>query len=60
MAYWIVDDHGFGGMYYRCSECGACHWDILDDDFDREQCSNCNTAMDEEATVYMKNGRVEK
>ena len=22
MAHWIIDDHGFGGMFYRCSKCG--------------------------------------
>ena len=60
MTHRIIDDHGFGGMYYKCSECGESQWDILDKHCGGETCSNCGAAMDEEDTVYMKNGRVEK
>lgn len=60
MAHWIIDDHGFGGSYYRCSECGDVSWDILDKDCGGDFCPSCGEPMDEDKTVYMKNGRVEK
>ena len=60
MAHWIIDDHGFGGMFYRCSECGAIYCDIFSDVGGEEECPNCSSPIDEDANVYMKNGRVEK
>jgi DNA-directed RNA polymerase subunit RPC12/RpoP len=60
MAHWIVDYHGFGGTYYRCSECGEVYWDILDHGCGGDTCLRCGSPMDEDETVYMKNGRVDK
>lgn len=59
MTHYIIDDHGFGGMYYRCANCGEGFWDILDD-IDYEKCSICGEPIDEDANVYMKKGKVEK
>ena len=59
MAHWIIDDHGFGGSYYVCSNCNQGYWDILDD-INHESCPNCNSPMDEDATVYMRDGKVEE
>lgn len=59
MAHWIIDDWGFGGSYYKCSECGEIFWDILDD-VDSEKCPSCGSPIDEDANVYMRNGKVEK
>lgn len=60
MAHWIIDDHGFGGSWYRCSKCGSSHWDILDDVCGEEFCPDCGATIDWDANVYMRNGRVEK
>ena len=60
MAHWTIDDHGFGGSFYTCSECGHTFCDIFSDMCDTGQCPNCDILMDEDATVYMKNGRVEE
>lgn len=60
MAHWIIDDHGFGGMFYICSECGASYCNIFEDVGCEDECPNCDSPMDEDANVYMKNGRVEK
>ena len=60
MAHWIIDDYGFGGTFYKCSECGKLYWDVHEDVNGEDKCPNCNSSMDEDANVYMKNGRVEK
>ena len=60
MAHWIIDDHGFGGTFYTCSECGKLYWDIHDDGGGGEECPYCSSSMDTDANVYMKYGRVEK
>lgn len=60
MAHWIIDDRGFGGTFYRCSECRESWWDILDHvDLD-DHCPNCGSIMNEDDTVYMRNGKVAK
>ena len=58
MAHYIIDDWGFSGTYYRCSECGCVFWDILER-IDHEQCPNCGELIDEDASVYMVKGKVE-
>lgn len=49
-AHWIVDDHGFGGAYYRCSKCGEGFWDLFKHDPDR--CEHCHSIMDMDAIEY--------
>lgn len=46
MAHWIVDDKGFGGVFYQCSNCGEYEYRF------EEKCSNCGAEMDEES-VYL-------
>lgn len=46
MAHWIVNDQGFGGVFYKCSNCGE-----YEDKY-KEKCSNCGAEMDEES-VYL-------
>ena len=58
--HWIVDEHGFGGTYYQCSNCGAMHWDILKDVDTSGPCPYCNAPLHEGETVYMKDGKVEE
>ena len=57
--HWIIDDHGFGGTYYKCSECGAMHWDILDDVDTGSPCPYCDAPLQLGETVYMKDGVIE-
>ena len=57
--HWIIDEHGFGGTYYQCSNCGAMHWDILKDVDTSGPCPYCNAPLHEGETVYMKDGKVE-
>lgn len=59
MAHWKIDDHGFGGMYYTCSDCGASFWDILDR-FDTDTCPKCGMPMDEDGVEYFRNGKPER
>ena len=55
MAHWIVDDHGFGGVYYRCSECGESWCNIYSDVSSGDKtCPNCGAAMDEDETEYIE------
>ena len=52
MAHWIIDDRGFGGVTYTCSNC----WDIwcdLFDDHSLDHCDTCGEPIDEEASVYV-------
>lgn len=46
MAHWIVDDKGFGGVFYKCSNCSEYRNEP------DEKCSNCGAEMDEE-NVYL-------
>lgn len=60
MAHWIIDDHGFGGMFYTCSKCGATYCDIFNDVGGEERCPDCNSLINDDENVYMRNGVVEK
>lgn len=55
MAHWIVDDHGFGGVFYRCSACGKSWCNIYSDvSSSDETCPECGAPMDEDATEYVE------
>ena len=58
MAHWIIDFWGFGGSYYKCSNCGETYWDILDE-IDDEKCPSCNELIDEDENEYFREGRKE-
>ena len=55
MAHWIIEDHGFGGQYYRCSDCGESWCDIYDDVCGEEKCPNCGAPINEDETEYLDN-----
>jgi hypothetical protein len=59
MAHWIIDDHGFGGTYYTCSECGEVFIDIFEDVCGEDKCPHCGSVINDEENEYYKNGRKE-
>lgn len=55
MAHWIVDDRGFGGVFYICSECRESWCDIYSDvSSSNEKCPSCGVVMNEDETVYVE------
>ena len=54
MAHWNTEDHGFGGQYYKCSECGEGWYDISTKDISmRIECPNCGAVINEDETEYV-------
>ncbi len=54
MAYWIIEDHGFGGSTYRCSECRDSWNDIYRDVSRESYCPSCKAEMNEESICVEK------
>ena len=55
MAHWIIEDQGFGGQVYKCSECGD-SWNDIYSDISREtECPNCGALIHEDETEYIEN-----
>lgn len=61
MAHWIVDDHGFGGTYYKCSECKET-WNSIYSNVSTadENCPNCGAPMDEDDVEYVEKKNIFK
>lgn len=57
MAHWIIDDHGFGGTYYRCSDCREGWCDIYKDVSMEEKCPNCGAPINEDETEYLEENK---
>lgn len=57
MAHWIIDDHGFGGQFYKCSNCGDTWCDIYNNVSMEEQCPSCGEPIDEDATEYIEKAK---
>ena len=53
MAHWIIEDHGFGGQYYTCSDCGNRWWSILNKILTKDICSNCGAVIDMDENEYI-------
>lgn len=53
MAHWIIDDRGFGGQYYTCSNCGESWNDIFYEVSSLERCPECDEIIYEDATEYV-------
>lgn len=51
MAHWIIEDHGFGGQYYKCSECGHTFNDLYHDVPD-DICPECGVEINENENEY--------
>lgn len=54
MAHWIIDDHGFGGQFYRCSKCGDSWCDIYDDHLSDDVCPSCGEPIDHDKNEYIQ------
>ena len=54
MAHWIIDDHGFGGQFYKCSGCGDIWCDIYDDHLSADACPSCGAPIDHDETEYIE------
>ncbi len=52
MAYWIVEDHGFCGLYYRCSNCRNV-WIDTYEDIPKGTCPRCGCIINEDKTKYI-------
>lgn len=52
-AHWIIEDHGFGGSNYRCSNCHDSWNDIYEDVSGNEYCPSCKVKIDQDATEYI-------
>lgn len=53
MAHWIIEDHGFGGTLYRCSECRESWNDIFQDVSMECRCPNCGSPINDDETEYV-------
>lgn len=51
MAHWIIDDHGFGGVYYTCSACGKTRNDLYHDVPD-DICPDCGEPINDDENEY--------
>ena len=52
MAYWIVEDHGFCGQYYRCSYSRNV-WIDTYEDIPEGTCPKCGRPINEDKTKYV-------
>lgn len=53
MAHWIIEDKGFGGVVYRCSNCRE-SWDDYYCKFPKDFCAWCGESIDEDADEYIE------
>lgn len=54
MAHWIIDDKGFGGTTYTCSDCECAFNDLFWDICSTSDCPECGAVMTEDDNVYVK------
>lgn len=54
MAHWIIEDHGFGGQYYTCSNCKELWIDIFHYVGGEDYCPNCGEPIDIDENEYIK------
>lgn len=53
MAHWIIEDKGFGGVVYRCSNCRE-SWNDYYSKFPKDYCRCCGEDIDEDANEYIE------
>ena len=56
MAHWIIEDLGFGGTQYTCSECRETWNDLFTRKVSSitETCPNCGMSMNEDKIEYVE------
>lgn len=55
MAHWIIEDYGFGGQVYRCSNCRTSWNDLYYSDILKDNCPECGEFIDEDENEYVDN-----
>ena len=53
MAHWIIEDKGFGGVVYTCSNCRET-WNDYYSKFPKDYCCWCGENIDEDANEYIE------
>ena len=53
MAHWIIEDKGFGGVVYRCSNCRE-SWDDYYCKFPKDFCAWCGEDINEDKNEYIE------
>lgn len=54
MAHWIIEDMGFGGQCYTCSNCIETYLDTFKDVSGEDYCPNCGEHIDVDKTEYIE------
>ena len=54
MAHWIIEDKGFGGTIYQCSNCGELWNDLFQDYGSLECCPFCGEPIDRDKDEYIE------
>jgi len=53
MAHWIIEDYGFGGQIYRCSNCRESWNDLYYDIILKDSCPACGEPINEDEDEYI-------
>lgn len=53
-AHWIIEDHGFGGTSYMCSECRESWNDIYHDVSMEDTCPHCGAFINDDDNKYIE------
>lgn len=59
MAHWIIEDKGFGGVVYKCSNCGEL-WNEYYQSYPKDFCAFCGEDMKDEAEYVEEKATVSK
>ena len=55
MAHWIIEDKGFGRVYYRCSNCNETWNDLFNSGIGSwDVCPNCGKELDDDAIEWVE------
>ena len=54
MAHWIIEDKGFGGQDYTCSNCKECWNDLFHNPYTWNVCENCRECIEEGKEEYIE------
>lgn len=53
VTWWIVNDRGFGGVFYTCDNCGKIYCNLFEDPGLWDTCPNCGLIIDDDRNVYL-------